>query len=198
MNSRVMNLTLILGLTVGLVGMTGCSSKDGNEWERLVCEVESVNLGEPLMSAYINLGSDVVSPDDDYYPIDFVPVVFRARAYSEAITIPEDSPNSWFHITSYNLSWEPTGGMPAAVTDYDIVGGFCDVVVPINDEGVVSVLIADRQMKEQTWFTDLVGTNMNYVANCRLDFFGHETGSEREVMVSGGILVTFLGAVSDN
>jgi hypothetical protein len=194
-NSRVLNLTLILGLIFGLVGMTGCSDKDGNEWERLVCEVESVNLGVPLISAYVDLGSDVADPDDDSYPIDFVPVVFRARPYSTALTIPEDSAHSWFHITSYNLTWVPAAGTPAALTNFNIVGGLCDVIVPVNDEGLVNVLIADRQMKEQTWFSDLTTTGLNYGANCQLDFFGHETGSDREIRVSGGMTVTFLGAV---
>ena len=195
-NSRVMNLTLILGLITVLVGMTGCSDKDANEWERLVCEVESVNVGSPLLSGYVDLGNDgAPGGDDDTYPIDYVPVVFRARPYSMALTIPEDGPYSWFHITGYNLTWIPHPGAPAELTNYNIVGALCDVIVPVNDDALVTVMIAGRQMKEEAWFSILETNGLSYSANCQLDFIGHESGSDREVIVPGGLLVTFFGAV---
>ena len=197
-NSRVMNLTLILGLTIGLVGMSGCSDKDGNEWERLVCEVESVNGGLPLISGYIDIGSDPVLTTDDSYPIDFVTVVFRARPYSTALVIPEDSAHSWFHITGYNLTWDPLGTAPVELNGYNVVGGLCDAIIPVNEDGLVSVLIADRGMKEQPWFSILETNAESFSANCQLDFIGHESGSDREVIVPCGMMVNFYGQISTN
>ena len=197
MNSRVVNLGLILGLIAGLVGMTGCSDKDGNEWERLVCEVESVNMGAPLLSGYVDLGNDgAPGGDDDIYPIDYVPVVFRARPYSTALTIPDDGAYSWFHITSYNLTWIPGLGAPAELTNYNMTGALCDVIVPVNEDALVTVLIAGRQMKEEPWFSILETNGLSYSANCQLDFIGHESGSDREVTVPCGLLVTFYGVVT--
>lgn len=203
MKSRVIILTLTLGLFIGLVGMTGCSDKEGNEWERLVCEVESVNEGVPLLSVYLDVGSDGISgTQDDSYPIDWVPVTFRARPYSSSITIPEDDVYSWFHVTSYDLTWIPGAAAPAQLVDYNVRGGLCDAIVPVHDEGVVAVLIADRGMKEEPWYMDLLVdvdpaydyTGVGYTANCELTFYGHESGSDREVAIPCGLVVTFFGA----
>ncbi len=200
MNSRAIKLILVLSILGLSLFAAGCSNTEGNEWERLVCEVESVNSGAPLVSAYLDVGGDGMSgTDDDSFPIDWVPVLFRARPYSTAITIPEDAAHSWFHITGYNLTWTPNEGAPAGLTDYNVVNGYCDLIVPVHDEGVVSVLIADRQMKEEAWYRALyLDPTLSYSANCRLDFTGHESGSEKEVTVSGGMVVTFYGAVSTN
>lgn len=198
MKSRAMNLILIVGL-LGLINvLAGCDAKEGNEWERLVCEVESVNAGVPLVSAYLDVGSDGIYPsDDDEYPIDWVPVLFRARPYSTALTIPEDSAHSWFHVTGYNLTWHPGPGAPAAMTDYNIVGGMCDAIVPVNEDATVAVLIADRQMKEEAWYLDLINTpGLSFRANCELEFVGHESGSDRQVTVPCGLMVTFYGAIA--
>ena len=57
---------------------------DGNEWERVVCEVESVNGGSPLVSAYVDRRRrrciDGFEPDD-VFTIDWS-VHFKARPYS--------------------------------------------------------------------------------------------------------------------
>ena len=45
MKSRVMNLMLIAGLLGLAFVLAGCDAKEGNEWERVVCEVELVNAG---------------------------------------------------------------------------------------------------------------------------------------------------------
>jgi hypothetical protein len=63
-------LTMSLLLVCG-----GCENHDGNHWQRVVCEVQSVNAGQPLVSAFLNAGSDgVVGTADDFVPIDSVPV----------------------------------------------------------------------------------------------------------------------------
>ncbi len=209
MKTRLIYTTLLSALL--LIVVTGCSNHDDNEWERLVCEVESVNAGTPLFSSYA-----MVKNDDAILTVDWVPVVFRARPYSSAIYMPEDGTYSWFHITSYDLTWHPIDNDTsdavdfAELSDFNITGGFCDARIPVNEDGVVSVLIADRVMKEQTWFRDflvstvlvdgeptLVSTGNSFTANCELTFYGHESGSSREVSIPAGFMVTFFGLVEE-
>lgn len=194
MNARMIFAMMILLL--GSLALVGCSSDNENEGERLVCEVESVNLGNPLISFYmIEVG------EGDYsFPIDVVPVVFRARPFSSAIVLPEDAAFSWFHITSYDLIWHPGAGCPEEITDHNITDGYCDILVESGEEGYGSILIADRLMKEEPWFwTPLLDpTAPSYSANCELIFKGHESGSDRVVEIPGGMYVTFYGVGLDD
>jgi len=196
--TRALFLTLLT--TLLLVAVSGCSNHDDNEWERLVCEVEVINGGEPLLSAYADVGNDnTPGTEDDVLPIDWVPVTFRARPYSSAIYLPEDGPQSWFHVTSYDLVWHPIADAPAGLTDHNIVGGLCDAVVPVGDDATVSVLIADRVLKEEPWFRDLlIDSTHSFTANCELTFHGHETGNSRQVDIPAGLVVTFFGYISED
>jgi hypothetical protein len=196
--TRVMKMTLMA--TLALTALAGCSNHDGNEWERLVCEVESVNGGTPLLSAYAEIGNDnLPGTEDDVLTVDWVPVVFRARPYNSAIYLPEDGTYSWFHVTSYDLTWHPLGDAPAEMTDHNITGGLVDIRVPVNEDATGSVLIADRVLKEEPWFLQLINVaGYSFTANCELTFYGHESGSTREVAVPAGFMVTFYGYVSDD
>jgi hypothetical protein len=195
--TRVIFFTLLS--TMILVAISGCSNHEGNEWERLVCEVESINAGSPLLSAYADVGNDnIAGTADDVLTVDWVPVVFRARPYSSAIYLPEDGAQSWFHVTSYDLTWHPIADAPPELVEHNITGGMCDVVVPNGDDAAVSVLIADRVLKEEPWFVDLVlNPGYSFTANCELTFYGHESGNTREVAINSGFMVTFFGYVSD-
>ena len=198
MKTRVFILATMA--TLFLVALSGCSNHDGNEWERLVCEVESINAGEPLLSAYADIGNDdIAGTGDDVATIDWVPVVFRARPYSSSVYLPEDGTQSWFHVTSYDLTWHPIADAPAGLTDHNISGGLCDAVVPNGEDAMVHVLIADRVLKEEPWFVELTTINgHSFTANCELTFYGHETGNSREVSISSGFMVTFFGYVSED
>ncbi len=195
----------ILAVILTLTALTGCST-DNNERQRLVCEVASVNNGAPLISAYLNSGSDkIVGTEDDFYPIDSVPVTFQARALNSQMVLPENGTYSWFHITRYDLTWHPGPNAPAELTDFDVQGGLVDVLVPVDDVAVTSILVADRGMKEQPWFRqlfdDLVDPDTppsSFNAFLEFTFYGHETGSEHEVELTGGLSVNFYGAIFDN
>ncbi|PIE76790.1 hypothetical protein CSA17_00365 [bacterium DOLJORAL78_65_58] len=52
-------LTLMLAVALFSALATGCANYDENEWQRLVCEVHSVNEGSPLLSAYLYVGPDL-------------------------------------------------------------------------------------------------------------------------------------------
>jgi len=68
-----------------------------------------------------------------------------------------------------------------------------------GEDAVVSVLIADRVMKEEPWFLDLVATpGYSFTANCELTFYGHESGNTREVAISSGFVVTFFGYTAED
>ncbi len=195
---RAFLTTLIL--TAVVFSFLGCSNTDENEWQRLVCEVQTVNGGAPLVSAYIDVGGDgVVGGDDDTFPIDIIQVMFRSRPYSSAIVLPEDGANSWFHITSYDIIWHPGISAPADIVNNNITNGFCDAIVPVHDEAGVSILIADRAMKEAQWYRNLNEIpNTYYTAACELIFKGHESGSTKIVEIPAGLMVTFVGAVASD
>ncbi|MBU2503011.1 hypothetical protein KJ682_16895 [bacterium] len=201
MKSRL--LITMLALTVGLTVLAGCDTSN-NELQRLVCEVQSVNAGAPLVSAYLNSGNDkILGTDDDFAPIDWIPVVFQARAMNNNMVIPENGTYSWFHITSYDLTWHPGPSAPEGLTDYNVTGGLADAIVPIDDQAVVQILVADRLMKEEPWFRQLYldfidpeGVPSSFTAALEITFHGHESGSEYEVSIPAGLMVTFFGVVS--
>ncbi len=191
------NLIFALTMTALVAVLAGCSNHDGNEWKRLVCEVENVNNGFPLISAYLDVGADSeAGTADDIYTIDWVPVTFYARPYSSAIVLPEDGVSSWFHVTSYDVIWHPGPGAPVELTDFNITNALVEARIPVNDRGSVNVLVADRVMKEQPWFRALYDNpGTSFTAACELRFHGNETGNSEVVTIEGGFMVTFYGAV---
>lgn len=187
----------MLALAAFTTLLAGCSNEDGNEWQRLVCEVESVNNGTPLLSAYAYVGSDKEpGTEDDVFPIDWVPVSFYARPYSSSITLPDDGVSSWFHITNYDIIWHPGPNAPAGLVDHNVTNAFCEARIPVNDHGMVNILIADRSMKEEPWFVSLYNNpGESFTAACELRFHGHETGSTEIITFDAGFMVTFYGIV---
>ncbi len=182
----------------GALLLPGCS-EDGNEWQRLVCEVQSINDGAALVSGYLDAGQDkIAGTEDDTFPVDIVEVTFHARPYNSAITLPEDAPYSYFHVTSYDLIWHPLTPGGETLPEYNITGGGTDALVPVNERGSCAVLVADRYLKDQPWFVSQLATGLPFTARCELRFRGHETGSDREVTVSGSFLVHFVYAIVRN
>lgn len=187
---------IVLGVAA-LVLLVGCS-KDGAEWQRLVCTVESVNAGNPLVSGYLDAGSDrIEGTTDDFLPIDIVPVMFHARPYSSTITLPEDDPNSYFDVVAYDLTWIPGPNCPDELLDYNIVNAPCHARVPVYEEGAVAILVADRGMKEQDWYYELFeDRGLSFSATADLTFYGHESGSDELIEIRAGLQVTFYGVVT--
>ena len=119
------------------------------------------------------------------------------------MVIPENGTYSWFHITGYDLTWHLGPNAPEGLTDYNVTGGFADAIVPINDQGVVQILVADRLMKEEPWFRQLYldfidpeAVPSSFNASLEITFHGHESGSEHEVTIPAGLMVTFYGVIS--
>lgn len=182
----------------GLLSLGGCSDDGANDAQRLVCDVMTVNAGNPLVSAYVNAGSDqTVGTDDDYQPIDTVQVIFHARPYGSTVFVPEDGAYSWFEITRYDLRWETPAGAPD-LSGQGVTGGVAYAMVPAYEEGAVSVLIAGMDFKSAQWFIDLYNEAIpSFQATARLTFYGHESGSDEEVAIETGLQVNFIGVVID-
>jgi len=185
---------------VGVLALTTGCSNDGNEFQRLVCEVSAINGGAPLVSGYLEVGSDkIAGTADDTFPIDVVEVEFHARPYNSSITSVEDFPYSYFHVTSYDLIWHPLTPDGDPLVNYNYTRATTDCLVPVTDNAAVSILIADRFMKDQAWFAELyLGSRPSFTAVCELRFYGHETGSDREIMVPASFMATFVGAIVED
>lgn len=201
MKSPVLRSALGGLLTLSLLlASSGCENHDGNNWQRVVCEVQSVNEGMPLISAYLHAGSDgIVGTNDDYQPIDSVVVIFHARPYGSTIMLPEDGAHSWFQVTSYDLFWENVPGIPINLSAHDVIGGVATAMVPVYEEGGTAVLISGADMKAATWFEDVFyGTRPSFQANARLVFHGRESGSDKTVSIETGLRVHFIGVITTN
>lgn len=183
-------------LAVALVA-SGCSLDNNNEWQRLVCSVQSINGGTPIVSAALNTGSDATNPTDDYVPLDIVPVLFWARPGNSMVSIAEEGAYSSFIVTSYDATWIPGAGAPAELADYNVVRGLLSARVPMNDEFAVMFTIAPQQMKSEPWYP-APDSGTVFMADLQITFYGHEEGSSHEVAVPAGTTVTFVGAVGEN
>ncbi len=186
---------LLAFLAVTLLA-SGCALNDNNEWQTVVCSVQKINDGVPVVSAALNAG-DPANPDDDYVPLDMITVLFWARPYSAASTITPEGAYSAFIITGYSATWTPGPNAPAELTTYNVTRGNLSARVPINDEFQVSFLLCPQEIKQEPWYP-AAGSAEVYTANLSLVFYGHAEGSEHEVEVPAGTTVTFLGAISDN
>lgn len=194
MKSRVLFALIAVALLA-----SGCSSNNNNERQRVVCSVQSINGGAPVVSAAVNTGTDVTNTNDDYVPLDVVTVLFWARPYGSLMTIPEEGAYSSFIITSYDATWVPGAGAPAdsLLAEYNVTRGLLSARVPVNDEALVSFMIAPQQMKGEPWYPSAVNPVV-FMRDLRITFYGHEEGSEHEVAIPAGTTVTFLPAVGEN
>jgi len=194
MSRAMQNAMCALSMILLLLALGGCE-EDGNDWQRLVCDVEIVNGGSPLISAFLDAGSDnEVDTEDDFQPIDMVQVVFHARPYSSTVSIPEDSPYSWFQVESYDLVWENNPLVPVDLQPFNVYDGVVNLRVPVNEEGAASVLVAGVDMKNTPWFIDIANGFMeSFQTNLHLTFYGHESGSDEEVALDAGLRVHFIG-----
>ena len=192
MKSRV-----LFALFAAALLMSGCTTDNNNETQRVVCTVQSINGGAPVISAALNIGTDVINDNDDFVPLDISEVLFWARPLGSLMTIPEEGSYSAFIITSYDAIWTPGIGAPAELADYNVERGLISARVPINDEVMVAFMVAPQAMKLEPWYP-APNSGTIFMANLELTFYGHEEGSAHEVAIPAGTTVTFLGNVSEN
>jgi len=196
-NSRA--LITLTTLIMGLAALTGCSD-NSNELQSLVCEVESVNEGAPLIMAALNLGTDgAPGGGDDFVPIDYVPVVFRARGGNSNVSIPEGGTYSSFIITSYDLAWTSNDqSVQSALSVFNITDGMASAQVQIDNDSVVAVLVGPMEMKAADLFQDILNlAEPPFTARANFTFKGHVSGTDHEVSIPAGLMVNAIGAVVD-
>ncbi len=204
MNRKWSFLALTASLMVlGALAMTGGCSKEGNQWQRLVCEVTQVNEGASVVSAYLSGqaaslkcdGTDVVT-----LPIDFIPVEFTARPYNSSVQLTAGGPYSEFLITSYDVIWHPMSAGSDSLTASNVYGAGASLLVPLDEKASVNVLLADRTLKDKAWFAAALnpcgaGNVGSFTATAELRFHGHESGSDRDIVVPAQVTVNFVGYV---
>ena len=197
MNSRA--LITLMTLVLGLAALTGCSD-NSNELQNLVCEVESVNDGSPLIMAALNIGTDgLPNTADDFVPIDYVPVIFRARALNSNVHIPDGGTYSSFIITGYDLAWTSVDpNAPAELADYNITGGLASAQVQIDEDAIMAVLVGPLEMKGAPWFQDILnGVADPFTARADITFKGHVSSTDHEVTIPAGLMVNVIGTVAE-
>ena len=66
------------------------------------------------------------------------------------MTIPKDDAYSSYIITGYNLTWVPGANAPAGLdlSPYNVTNAPFYLQVPVEDDAMGTVLIADRSLKE--------------------------------------------------
>lgn len=195
MNTRVLKAVAPLVLLVAL--LSGCSG-DSSERQRIVLEVVNVNNGNPLVAPYLEQDDTNV-----YYTLESVPVAFYARPYSQStMTIPADGPYSSFIVTGYNLVWHPGANVPAGLdlSQFNVQNVPFFLQVPVGDEAGSSLMVTDRVIKEAVGA--VLGTpwtlDQDFTAYLEMQFIGHASGDEHEVIVPAGLGVSFTYALWRN
>ena len=200
---RMRSITALTATLIGLgaLAMVAGCSKEGNEWQRLVVEVAQINDGAPVISSYLTGTENLPQCDGtDLLPIDIIPVEFVARPYNSAVVLQPGEPFSTFEITSYDVIWHPMSAVADSLTAHNILGAATSLRVTLDEPASVNVLIADRGLKDQPWFvaalSPCVGGNVGtFRANAELRFHGHETGTERDVVIPAPVTVDFVGYI---
>lgn len=192
MKARV--LITIFALTAGLA-LSGCSS-DNSEHEPISVEVALINGGAPVISAAIDIANPS-TPDDDFVPIDAVPFLFKARYFLSGTVNDPQGPLDSFHITGFDMVWTPQAGAPAELTSYNMTDGGLDLTVTPSEPVEGAIIIVPPAMKAEAWYPT-ARTSESWTAHLLVNFKGHVSGSEHEVIVPANMTVTFMGEISSN
>ncbi len=177
-----------------VLSFSGCDNPEGYSGRRLVCDVHTVNQGDPLLSGYRNLTAN----GDLVIITDAVPVIFHARAYGCTVTMPcTNGPYSMYRVTGYDVIWEDVSSRPGLgavdLPAHNIIGGGANVLVPVNETSAVAVTIVGPDMKDAAWFMQLGAEVIPpFQANARLIFYGNESGSDKVTSTEAQLRVIFV------
>jgi hypothetical protein len=124
-------------------------------------------------------------------------VTLRNRAYNQFIEAPDLAPYGQFHVDRVLVQWiaASTPADLAALQPFAYEAAM-DVTIPKDSDVTFGVLLSSFAMKNDPYFAGLLsGGTLPFVANARITFFGHDSGSTDEVEVPGGIVCEFIGVV---
>lgn len=192
-----MRTLLRLSLAVAVVaavgiGIVGCTEEE--DASRIVVDITNLNSNSPLFSDVFNQNNTPTNPDDDFIPIDVVPVTFQARPHDSALTLSPNGPFGSVRFTKYRVEF--TDGIHSGGADLDGDGTLdlknfdapMNLVVDVNDEATAFILIIGGGVKSVSPLSDL-RSGGEYDANARLTFFGQEETSGDHLTLNRGLTI---------
>lgn len=184
-------LALVIGTLAITAVLPGCAGDD-DELNRNNIQIAEVNLNLPLLSDLYNNGADLEKVDDDFIPIDYIPIKFLSRPADPALTL---NPNQAFGrvlIHTYSVDFEDNDFNNDGVNDVnDIVDAPMNALVPANGEVTASVLIVPGGVKTINHLRTLLLSGGEVITNASISFKGEEQTSHSPVSLSAGLVVGF-------
>lgn len=199
-----LRILFALAIAISVVALTGCDDNN-SELERSAISVSAVNEGGVYVCAANDAGQDrEPGNEDDFTPFAHMPVRVKNRPYNEFITNPDYSPFGDFHVTKVRVEWVSIVSGDAAILDriqaFDFESNY-DIVVPSGSEINFQVLMVPFYALLEDPLLNIVGNPFGlgtvdpFVAEARMTFTGHDSGSTRDIEVVGGTMVEFIGTI---
>lgn len=184
-------LALVIGTLAITAVLPGCAGDD-DELNRNNIQIAEVNQNLPLLSDLYNNGADLEKADDDFIPIDYIPVKFQSRPADPALTL---NPNQAFGkvlIHTYSVDFVDNDFNNDGVNDVnDIVDSPMNALVPANGEVTASILIVPGGIKTINHLRTLYLTGGEALTSATISFSGEEQTSHSPVTLTTGIVVGF-------
>ncbi len=197
--------TWILALALSVTPLlTSC--EENSERQRSAVEIAFVAEGGVYVAGMLDAGADrIVGTSDDFTPAGHVAITVNNRSYNQFISAPDTGPFSHFHVTDVAVEWRSTGASPLSeLAPFNYAGGY-DVTIPQGEQITFNVMVVPFNMKQSTYFQDLLGTALSgpayspqvpsFSASAHVTLTGHESGSTREYEVEGSVIVEFIGVI---
>lgn len=188
-----MSAILVLGLVAaGSLGLTGCAGDD-DAGTRNIVQITSVNGNLPLLSDLYNLGQDK-EPDkteDDFIPVDYIPVQFESRAHDPALTLRPDRAFGTVTFSRYTIDFTKNdldGNGSEDIFDLDLP---MNAIVPAGGLGTAAVLAVPASWKQTGALLHALQTNGEYYTDAKLTVYGEEETSHDKITLSAGFVVAF-------
>jgi hypothetical protein len=185
------------GLSVALilaacVGLAGCAHDDDDS-PRSVVQVYSINNNLPLQSDLYNLGPDKEpeAVEDNFIPIDYVPVQFISRPHDPALTMDPNRPFGTVRFTEYSIDFEDNDLDDDGVDDVRDVRYPMNVVVPIGGIANTAILAVPAGWKSEGALFMALITGAEYITTAHITFYGEEETSGDAIVVDAGLVVGF-------
>lgn len=186
-------LALVIGTLAVTALLPGCAGDDG-ALNRNVVQIAEVNQNVPLLSdLYDNgLNKDPEKTEDDFIPIDYIPVLFVSHRADPALTLDPNGAFGTVLISSYSVDFEENDFNNDGVDDVnDIVDAPMNALVPAGSEATATILIVPGGVKTINYMRTLLLTGAEKITNATITFKGEEQTSHSKVTLSTGLVVGF-------
>jgi hypothetical protein len=193
---------VVAALIAAGLGLAGCA-KDDDENPRSVVQIYSVNNNLPLQSDLYNLGANKEpdAPEDDFIPIDYIPVQFISRPHDPALTMDPDQAFGTVTFTKYTMDFADNDLDDDGTDDvHDLVDYPMNAIVPIGGIGNSAILAVPAGWKVDPNGALVVAlmTGEEFVTTAHITFYGEEETSHDAVELSSGIVIGFADYADEN